>query len=210
MKTKKLLYILTPLWLSVSVFSTVLAGDDPLNKPHIWKKLVGAPDDEVLWSRYLSKPWVAMSPAEKAKIAEWKSLISRSYNEDESVEPFSKGESVIFDQVLATEVKQNQEESSKTKSEKAAYVKQLEKLIVSEPYNIRKLRENPKENFWLLDEAFGKEFKKLGISYLSYKEAYPDGDYNYAYWIEEKSEELRYIQRQHFEKLKGSIIATTP
>lgn len=189
---------------SLSYHTGFAINGDPLNKPHIWSKLETAPNDETLWSRYISKPWIAMSPQDKASIEKWKKLILDKPQDGFSAEQqlqMAVDFSFIDDERKASE----QEMKNETSTAKAAYLKKLESLFVQEPKIITKLKESPKENFWLLDEAFKREFKKLGVEYLSFKEAYADGRYSHQFWIEEKSEELKYYQHQYFLKIKDQL-----
>lgn len=150
-----------------------------------------------------------MSDRDKHKIEEWRKWINdqEKRKEEEIIENAVVQLGKAVEKTTDQQLKVQDEIEVKHKTEKSKYLDQLHDMVVKEPYVIKRLKENIKENFYLLDQAYENEFKKLGFDYLTYNDAYPDHNYNYLYWIEEKTDELKHMQEKYFDKLKEQIMA---
>lgn len=63
-----------------------------------------------------------------------------------------------------------------------------------EDATLNQLTNNISKNFMLIEDYFSSEFKRLGSSYTTFSEKYPNGNYNKVVWVEEHELQLKNLK----------------
>lgn len=183
-------------------------NDDPLQKPQIWQELVESPLDEMLWGKYFAKAFVCMSSKEREMFFSLKNQLMLRKTQTIKEGAISKEEEKDLFEV-STQPKRKTvdmvESISQEKNLTTNYISDVEKLIIREPMTLVKLKQNPIENFWIIEDAYRREFQALGVAFRGFKDENPDGKGNKVAWIKAKERELLAAKREIFEKIRAQV-----
>lgn len=182
------------------------AINDPLSKPNVWEELKGHPDDSLMWSRYVSKPWACFNKTDRDNINLWKKSLVKALNE---VVVEAKTDHVDWAEESTKDVEADEaieREHERVEGEIKAYIARLEQVLVEERQMIRDLKSNINMNFFIIEELYQEEFAALGVPYEGYMTLYPKGNYNKQEWIEEKEKELYKLKSKNFQKVKKQVL----
>lgn len=172
--------------------------EDPMKKPAIWEKLKKNPHNLLVWESYIGKPWLSITNYERVEVklmrqALWVRLINNK--------------------IASTTVKQNEppkEDFTEVMRRPTVrtFIAELEELMLTESQEMEELKENPYENFFLIEEYYTDAFKEYGSSYVPYSQKYPQGGFSEARWIEEQDKTLKNLKKQKLEALKLTFLRT--
>ena len=189
------------------------APEDPLNKPQIWIKLQNMPEDSVLWTMYVGKPWVSMTMGEKEKIGEWKTslyTVAEKRVEENLNEMMVAEDDRSFWNIPTDETANfNDQRQIEEQTNEAQYFAQLEDVMLQESSRLSDLKSNIKANFPLIEDVYFEEFAQQGVNYQYYSQAHPKGNYSINLWVEDKTEELRKLKQKEFAKMKAQLTSST-
>lgn len=184
------------------------SANDPLKKPKVWDLLLDSPADSSLWASYVGKPWVTMTYVEKENIGRWRQGLrgSQSSRVDEAGGFADNGAAEMDLVSRQVEKKLVEENTQRLKDEQIAYLIQLEQMMLEEPPFLVDLKSNVAANFIIIDDTYREEFEAVGIEYVDYATAHPDGRYSKEQWVAEKDNQLKQIKQKQLNTIKQQLI----
>ena len=178
---------------------------DPLGKPKVWKALISDPFDSALWVIYLDKPWISWSPYDYSYQRDLQNaVVQLSEQEDQHITTQLTQKQ---DEFWTVEKEDNQdfqisqkafEESQKL--EIVEYEKSFKIYLRETKALTEKLEKNISYNFFLIEDIYQREFRKVKIPYKSYLETHPDGKFDKVQWIKNKKQMLQKYRTKHLKK----------
>ncbi len=166
--------------------------EDPNQKPQIWAYLKKNPHDSIAWARYNGMPWSKLTPELRVRTK----LIMQTLWGRLKVEQKSNP--------IKTDTQTPKEDFTEILRRPAvrSFIAELEEVMLSEPLEMEELKENPFENFFIIEEYYTEAFKEFSETYMSYNQKYPQGGFSEARWIEEHDKKLRALKKQKLESIK--------
>ncbi len=181
---------------------------DPLKKPAIWKRLILEPYDSATWVSYIEKPWVTLNVKERNFVKKIQHYIVQLKKEKSpEIDPFenNKKQNELWE--VDTSEKKYLEHTEKKfwesqKLQSFEYEQVFKQYLLKGHDITKKLETNINSNFFLIEDIYRTEFKKLDITYMSYLETYPNADFDKGEWVENKKAELLEYRKKVIKRSK--------
>ncbi len=193
-----------PILLALVLFAgpSLANTNDPLKKPEVWHAIVKNPYDSALWACYFGKPWLLMNHADLENIESWRQGIESpkqpafaSLNE----------EAAFWGAEVADAERRAENKRIEDQTRQAAFMKQVEKAMLEEPPTISELKGNIKVNFFIIEDVYRDLFAEMGVEYVDYATAHPNGKFSQETWLNEKSSQLQALKKEALERKKAQM-----